>query len=100
MANGSPEVCPIKPPRPDVDTTRWQGINIGTGFLRQALPTARGELPSCFAMSPYVLVFPGFMEDSICQTLFWTSVPASTVSGCKSSAGKPAHDLEHIDDCR
>ncbi len=52
MGMNPPSVLPAKPPGPDFATTRWQGSTSGTGFLRQALPTARAPLPMLAASWP------------------------------------------------
>lgn len=50
---------PLNPPSvPPVATTRWHGTSGANGFLRSALPTARGDVPRCADSRPYVVTRP------------------------------------------
>src|SRR5690349_2061394 len=66
---------PLNPPSaPPVATTRWHGTCGANGFLRSALPTARGDEPRCAASSPYVVTWPRGTWQSAVHTRFSKAV--------------------------
>lgn len=72
------EMSGVNPPSPSFATTRWHGTTRGVGFLRSAMPTARGDVPHSRAIFPYVAVCPyGIMQTARYTAAYGASSPVA-----------------------
>ena len=68
---------PENPPSlPSLRITLWQGIISKSLFCPQTLPTYLGDVPTFFAISPYVETLPYLILDNSFQIFFCKEEPS------------------------